>query len=184
MERATARGQAKANRFLNQSVTAWFEEGRLTAAETTTLRTQIESAEMQAIMPHMGAHGAISIFLRFPLGSIARGAWTAGALLVDTGRLAARRISVEHWKRSWTMHSPLVLAISVIPGFGAFAYLASRPVRQNRLLVRAVLDGLMLKVPGGLYEKTGVRRIIARNAGVAAFPETESETTKGWPIAA
>jgi hypothetical protein len=40
-------------------------------------------------------------------------------------------------------------------------------VRRNRLLVRAVLDTLAMKVPGGLYEKTGARLLVARQPGSA-----------------
>jgi hypothetical protein len=60
------------------------------------------------------------------------------------------------------MHSPLVVVLSAIPGFGAFAYLAAKPVRRNRLLVRAVADALGRKVPGRLYERSGLQRIVAR----------------------
>jgi undecaprenyl-diphosphatase len=161
-ERVTARGRDKADRGMRHAIDLWASEGRLSPAETAALHAQVESDEIRAVMPHLGAHGVISLFLRFPFGSIARPAWTLGALLVDTGRLALGRIGFAQWKASWTMHSPLVVVLSAIPGFGAFAYLAAKPVRRNRLLVRAVADALGRKVPGRLYERSGLQRIVAR----------------------
>jgi undecaprenyl-diphosphatase len=155
------RGEAKASRVMNQAISAWVEEGRVTSAQASTLRAQVESAEIRSVMPHLGAHGVISIFLRFPFGSIVRPAWTLSALLFATAALLLRKRSFRQWRASFSVHSPLVLAFSAVPGFGAFAYLLAAPVRQNRLLVRAVGDHLLLKVPGGLYEKTGVRRLVA-----------------------
>lgn len=58
----------------------------------------------------------------------------------------------------------MVVVLSAIPGFGAFAYLAAKPGRQSRLLVRAAVDQLMVKVPGRLYERSGARRLIAKPA--------------------
>lgn len=55
-----------------------------------------------------------------------------------------------------------MLLLAAVPGFGAFAYLAARPVRANRLLLRALTDAALQKAPWRLYERSGLRRLIAR----------------------
>ena len=40
------------------------------------------------------------------------------------------------------MHSPLVMFLSAMPAVGSMAYLASKPMRSNRLLLRVVADAL------------------------------------------
>ena len=57
-----------------------------------------------------------------------------------------------------------MIALAAIPGFGTFAYVASKPIRSNRLLVRVMLDAAMAKVPWNLYQRSGMRRIVARTA--------------------
>jgi undecaprenyl-diphosphatase len=178
--RATAKlsgGQQKATDWLTGSVATWESEGRLSAAEAADLKTQIESPTIQAILPHLGAHLAITVVLRFPFGSIARMAWTGYGLGAATVKLLARRIDRKAWKQAWEMHHPLVFALSAIPGFGAFAYLAAKPVRSNRLLVRLSIDAVMQKLPKRAYERTGLRRLVARPAG-AAPTITTTTTTK------
>lgn len=162
-----AAGQEKALGWMTSAVETWLDEGRITGKEATELREQMATPTFQAMLPHLGAHLAITVVLRFPFGSIARMAWTGYTLGAATVKFAARRIDRHEWKQSWQMHSPLVLLLSAIPGFGAFAYLAAKPVRSNRLLMRVTLDAVMHKVPGRLYERSGMRRIIARPAGAA-----------------
>jgi undecaprenyl-diphosphatase len=182
LNRLTAAGQERANARLRSAVDAWASEGRVTAREAELMRTQIDGAEMQAIMPHLGAHAALTVLLRFPFGSIARAAWSAGALAIDTLRLLTRRMDRARWKRSWTTHSPVVLVLSLVPGFGAMAYLASAHVRKNRLLMRAVLDSLALKVPFGLYQRLGVRRLVARSPQHSL--DAATSTVEAHPCAA
>lgn len=40
--------------------------------EAAALRTEMDTPQFQAVVPHLGAHVVISILLRFPFGSIAR----------------------------------------------------------------------------------------------------------------
>ncbi len=172
VQRLGTKGQARTEAWFEGAINAWQAEGRLSTAEVAELRSQVASPEVRRAMPHLGAHGAISMTLRFPFGSIARAGWTLGALLAATGSLAIRRTSLDEWKASWSMHGPLVILIAGIPGFGTFAYLAAKPVRRNRLLIRVAGDRLGLKVPGRLYERTGMRRIVLGNkhAGRIAQP--------------
>jgi hypothetical protein len=120
------------------------------------------SPEFQAVLPHLGAHLGISLFLRFPFGSITRFTYTATALAVSTARFLLRRIDYATWRRARAIHSPLVLTLSVLPSVGAFAYLTSRPLRRNHLLLRATADAVLDKVPFHLYRRTHLRRLVAR----------------------
>lgn len=179
--------QDKAQTWLAGAIDTWEAEGRATPAEAATMRAHMQSADFQAMLPHLGAHIVISIILRFPFGSIARVAWSAGVLVTATARLAARRIDRAAWKQTGSIHSPLVIVLSAIPGFGTFAYLAARPVRSDRLLFRAAADTALRKAPWRLYDRSHLRRLIARPAGAATetatetAPETAPEMTPMQP---
>lgn len=163
--RAQARlvaGQAKATGWLEEAVTVWQREGRIDGREAAELREQINGPTFQAVLPHLGAHLAITVVLRFPFGSIARMAWTGYLFGAATGRLLRRRIDRRQWRELAGIHSPLVFLLAAIPGFGAFAYLAAKPVRSNRLLVRVSLDAVLRKVPWRLYQRSGLRFLIVR----------------------
>ena len=79
--------------------------------------------------------------------------WLKGTFLfVKTGsRVCLRFIRV---------HNPVVVLTSIIPGFGAFAYLASRPLRRV-VLIRLILDQSGRKVPFKLYSRLGIQRLVA-----------------------
>lgn len=114
-------------------------------------------------------------------------AWTGYALGAATVKLAARKIDRNTWKQAWDIHHPAVLLFSAIPRFGAFAYLAAKPVRSNRLLMRVALDAVMHKVPRKLYERTGLRRIIVRPAGAVVTdlePLAEAYGPQSCPVPA
>jgi membrane-associated phospholipid phosphatase len=162
-----AGSRERAQGWLGRTVDRWEREARVTTAEADAMRAHMETADFQAVLPHLGAHLVISIVLRFPLGSIARASWSAGALLVATTRLLARRIDRRSWRQAWRIHSPLVILLGAVPGIGGFAYLAARPIRANRLLLRATADAALAKTPWRLYERSGLRRLVARPAGQA-----------------
>jgi undecaprenyl-diphosphatase len=164
--------QDKARAWLAGAIDTWEAEGRATADEAATMRSHMNSADFQMMLPHLGAHLVISIVLRFPFGSIARAAWSAGALLTATVRLLARRIDRRAWKQAWSIHSPLVIVLSAIPGIGSFAYLTAKPVRSNRLLFRAAGDVALRKLPWRLYDRSHLARFIARPAGAVAVAES------------
>jgi hypothetical protein len=110
------------------------------------------------------------VVLRFPLGSLARVAWTSMALLGATARLMTRRSDRHAWKQAFGVHSPLVILLAAVPGLGAFAYLAARPVLANRLLLRVTLDATLRKAPWRLYEHSRLRRLIALPSARQAAP--------------
>lgn len=159
-----AGSQEKALGWMADAVDTWQLEGRITLREGDELRAQMATPTFQAVLPHLGAHLVITVILRFPFGSLARMAWTIWGLGAASVKLLARRIDRRTWKQAWDMHHPLVILLSAIPGFGAFAYLAAKPVRSNRLLVRVALDAVLHKVPWRLYHRSGLRRLIVRPA--------------------
>lgn len=160
IQRQSTLGQAKALDALQTATTRWEQQGRISRAEAVNLRAELESPQFQAVLPHLGAHVGISVVLRFPFGSIARAGWSTAALLGATARLFLRRSSLHEWRQAFSLHNPLVIALAAIPAFGAFAYLASGPVRGNRLLIRITLDALLHKVPADLYRRSGAERVI------------------------
>jgi hypothetical protein len=120
--------------------------------------------EFAAVLPHLGVHLTVGVFLRFPFGSITRAAYVLVSFALAHARLAARRIDYATFRRQAGMHSPLVLLITCLPGVGTFAYLASKPFRAHHLLTRVALDAVLLKLPKDVYRRTGARPILTRPA--------------------
>ncbi len=176
--------------WMDRAVATWETEGRISTEEAVTLGEQIAAPTFQLMVPYLGAHFLISIPLRFPLGSIVRPLMVLGALAVATTRLLRRQIDRDAWKLAWSIHSPLVVVLSAVPGFGSFAYLAAKPVRGNRLLLRAVGDSALGKTPWNLYERSGLRRIIARPLpseeieakGTAPASEDANDEGPAWEL--
>lgn len=183
-----AGSQEKALGWMTASVEQWHAEGRITDDEAVALRAEMETPQFQAVLPHLGVHLVMSILLRFPLGSIARAGWSLWALGAATLKLMLRRSDRHAFRQSFSIHNPLVIAIAAIPGFGTFAYLASGPIRSNRLLMRVTVDAVMFKLPWRLYERSGMRRVlvIGRATGSrAGQPRPEPAVTAApQPVAA
>ncbi len=154
--------QSRAERWFEGAIDAWARDGRLTAADAEMLRVTIEEPQFVAVLPHFGVHLTIGVMLRFPVGSIVRFSYVLLNLLLATARLLLRQINRRTWRQAFGIHSPLVLLIAGMPGIGTFAYLASRPMRTNPLLLRVGLDAALLKFPWNLYERTGLRWVVAR----------------------
>ena len=142
--------------FLNHGIERWEMEGRLTNAEAEMLRAELRSSEVREAMHHLGVHLVLSVFLRFPLGSIGRFAWT----LVFWSTIQIKGLPIRAGRSTRgaaNVHSPLVMAISLVPGFGAIAYLAARPLR-NMLLIRLMMDQTASKLPFRLYSRLRLSR--------------------------
>lgn len=159
---ARAEEANRAYRWLDGAIDAWQTDGRLTAGETAALRTQIQEPRFLAVLPHFGVHLAIGVVLRFPFGSIVRVSYVLLNLLVGLVLFLTRRIDRQTWRQRRDIHSPLVLLMSGMPGIGTFAYLVSKPVRSNHLLLRVCIDSVLLKLPFHTYERSGLRWLIAR----------------------
>ncbi|MFO0917510.1 MAG: hypothetical protein U0872_04245 [Planctomycetaceae bacterium] len=106
---------------LTETIQRLVVDGELTpvTARRLTKTLQETKHESQYIVKHLCAHLAIGLIFSFdlvplPLGTLTRGAWVAGNRL-----LAMMRGRPEQSK----VHSLPVLAVSLIPFAGYFAYL-------------------------------------------------------------
>ena len=147
--------------YLNSGIGRWEGEGRLTPTEGEALRSRIGSVEARDALQHLGAHLVLTAIFRFPIGSIVRLGWTVAFWGVYQTRRFVRR-GGEPARRASNVHSPLVMAISIIPGFGALAYVAARPLR-HKLLVRLVLDQIATKLPFKIYRRLHFGQWLARS---------------------
>ncbi len=150
---ASSDGLAEA--FLGQGLDRWHREGRITTATAAVEKAYLADGEVREALRHLGAHLVISAIFRFPFGSIIRSGWTLAffvrelALKVLPGRRSRRG--------SLALHNPIVVVLGAIPGFGAFAYLAARPLRRW-LLIRLMADQVAWKLPFSLYRRLRVGR--------------------------
>ena len=149
-----------AQTFLERGIQRWETEGRLKADEAETLRARLASNEAQEAIHHLGAHLVLTVLLRFPFGSIGRFAWTLGFWAAHLLRGLSPRSRVT--RRASNVHSPLVMALSLVPGFGAAAYLAAGPLR-SKLLVRLMMD------PDGIQAAFSALRASEAQPGAGAF---------------
>ena len=151
-----------AQSFFTAGIERWDREGRLGAAESQALRSYLASREVNTAMRHLGVHLVISAIFRFPIGSIMRLAWTLSFWVkIQVARF--RRGPRSALELGPNIHNPLVMFLSVIPGLGAVAYLASRPMRR-KILVRLMLDQIAWKLPFRLYRRMHLARLLAPSA--------------------
>lgn len=155
--------QTHVSGWLEGGVAEWQREGRLSGAESARLRAELAAPTFQAVLPHIAAHVTIGVALTFPVSSVGRICYTLANLGVATARFLSGRIDRRQWRASLGVHSPLVMILTVPPILGEFAYLAARPIRANHLLLRVALDTTLVKVPWNLYERSGLRWILARS---------------------
>ena len=147
--------------FLLGRIRRWETDGRLHNSDAESLRAYISSPEMHDAMRHLGAHLVLSAIFRFPFGSIARMALTVSFWAkARSSRLRPRASAPE--QRVPEIHNPLVMMLSVLPGVGAVAYLAARPLRR-KLLIRLMLDQVAWKLPFKLYARMHLGRWLAPN---------------------
>ena len=148
-----------AQSFFNAGIERWDREGRLAVKEAESLKSYLASREVSNAMRHLGVHLVISAIFRFPIGSILRLLWTLSFWM----RIQVRRIGHGPGsapERGPNIHNPLVMLLSLIPGLGAVAYLASRPMRR-KILVRLMLDQIAWKLPFKLYRRMHLARLLA-----------------------
>ncbi len=148
----------KAEAFLARGLDIWVEEGRITPERAQELKADLRTDEAHAAMTHLGAHLAITALFRFPFGSIIRPLWTLGFFM--RGFYQAIRGGGKVCWQFITLHNPLVILLSIIPGLGGFAYLTSRPLRRM-ILVRLMIDRLGRKIPFRLYSRLRIDRLVA-----------------------
>ncbi len=165
--------------WFDAAIRRWREEGNINGAQARTLQHKIRSPQFIGIMPHFGVHLSTGILLRFPLGSIARSGYTMFNLGRVTWKFLTRRIDRDEWREAASIHSPLVIAAAAAPGVGVFAYLASRPILTDHLLLRIGLDAVLLKFPTRLYQQSGVRWLVTNTPGLTNERPDERREPRG-----
>lgn len=139
-----------ADDFIASGIEDWATEGHISDEEMRQLKDALDTPEVAAVTANLGAHFAMSIPLRFPLGSLARFGWTLGARL----RAQWRGLRGDPDARArTTIHTVPVMLLALVPGFGAGAYLLARPLRENRALPVIIFDRLLRKLPLRLYRR-------------------------------
>ena len=139
-----------ADDFINSGIEDWATEGHVSDEEMRELKAALDTPEVAAVTANLGAHFAMSIPLRFPLGSLARFGWTLGARL----RAQWRRLRGDPDARErCTIHTVPVMLLALVPGFGAGAYLLAKPLRENPALPAIIFDRLLRKLPMRLYPR-------------------------------
>ena len=150
IRRLTQGSQQLAENFTASGIATWEAEGRLSPAEANRLRESLALPEVASATGHLGTHMAMSVPLRFPLGSIARSAWTIslrarGEWMALRGRGSARSAR--------DIHSLPVAVVAAVPGLGTFAYTLAKPLRQQRAIGAIALDQSLRHVSGSLYRR-------------------------------
>ena len=156
--------------FLDRGIERWEATGRLSPSETSWLRQHLSSGQVQTPLHHLGVHLVLSVaYCRSDPGirSLARFLWTAGYWIKE--RWSRLRGAAAPDARPSNIHTPLVMVIALIPGFGAGAYMTARPSRK-RLLVRLMLDQLAFKLPFRLYHRMRLGRWLAPPRQEASGP--------------
>ena len=150
LRRVTQNGQLKADTFIRNGIDEWVTENHLSDAEAARLRQALRTPEVAEVMTHLGAHIAMSVPLRFPLGSLARAGWTV-VMRAKAEWAALRRKQPAGSARE--IHTLLVALVGLVPGFGAGAYLLAKPLRSNRALAVIASDRLLRKLPLRVYAR-------------------------------
>ena len=158
--------EAKATSFLRSAVDRWEAEGRIDSARAMHLRGQIETSEVAALLKHLGAHVALSVALRFPFGSVARFLWVVYFRVSALYAFVRGRLTREQYAEARSIHSVPVMLISLIPGFGTIAYMASGTVRSTGLS-RLLIDQMAAKMPFRLYRRLNLSKVTAPARSVA-----------------
>jgi|GEM_PF-549380 len=174
--RATQGAEQAAQSFLSAGIERWSREGRLAPSEAKELNAYLASEEVNGALHHLGAHMVLTAIFRFPFGSLLRLAWTVSfwakaqlAWLRGQGATGGPNI-----------HNPLVMAMSIVPGFGAVAYLAARPLRR-KLLIRLMVDQIALKLPFRLYARLHLARRLASPVKGAEAEQVGPDTNE-WKL--
>ena len=161
---ALSGAQGAGEAFLRDGIDRWEKEARISPQEVEDLHTRLASGAAPMAMRHMGAHLVLSVAIAIPipgLRSLARFLWT----LVFWAKVQARRLRRGERAKGGegsNIHTPLVMVLSLLPAFGAVAYLAARPLR-NKLLIRLMVDQMAWKLPFKLYHRMHFGRWLAKD---------------------
>lgn len=145
--------------ILQGGMERWEKDGILEPSQAASLRAQLSSGQVQDALHHLGVHIVLSAPIPIPgLQNLARLVWTLAFWFVIQVRRIRRQEgnSVENISN---IHGPLVMALSLLPVLGSFAYLVARPLR-NKLLMRLILDQVAWKLPMGFYSRLRLGRLL------------------------
>jgi hypothetical protein len=175
IRRMTSNSRTVSERVIAQGIDSWTAEGYITDERAATLRVDAQAPEVASALAHMGAHVAMTVPLRFPLGSIARAGWTVVMRLQAECKALLRRGSASAARQE---HTLLVAFASLVPTFGAAAYMLSKPLRTNRSLAVIALDRMMRKMPFRSYERTHMAPFMVYHARLDGNSESHRPTLK------
>jgi hypothetical protein len=165
--RRLAAADRTAEAFVRGGIERWEREGKLGPSQAAMLRAHLSSGQAQDALHHLGVHLILSAPIPIPgLQNLARLTWTLAFLVVDQVRHLHHRAAGSA-ARIPNIHTPLVMALALLPGLGCFAYLAARPL-WNGLLMRLVLDQAAWMLPFGLYRRMRLGRLLP---GIPEVPE-------------
>ena len=165
--------------FLSGGIDRWEKEGRLEPSKASALRDRISSVEARDAIHHLGAHLVLTVFpIPLPgIRSLARFAWTAGFWFKVQVR-GFRRGASESAQGVPNIHTPLVMVLSLVPAFGAVAYLAAPPLR-HKVLIRLMFDQIGRKMPFRVYERMRLSQWLApaaKNVALYGIRNVAAET--------
>jgi hypothetical protein len=109
--RGVAGAQHRAVAFLDEGVSTWQSEGRITPQRADSIRESLRDPGISIALEHLGAHLMISAVFRFPFGSILRPLWTLIFMVRALDAVARRR---PNRTGGLDIHNPVVLAWAVI----------------------------------------------------------------------
>lgn len=145
-----AGAQHKAVSFLEQGLSRWETEGRITSEKATDVRTSLADPAVATALEHLGAHMMISVVFRFPFGSIIRVLWVLTFMVRASDAAIRRRPNASG---GLAVHNPIVLVWAGLPGIGLIAYMFSKPLLKPTLM-RLALDQTLHSMPLRLYDRT------------------------------
>jgi|TARA_B100002003_G_scaffold233870_1_gene247160 hypothetical protein len=158
--RKLAAADRTAEAFFRRGIERWETEGKLVPSQAAVLRAHLASGQAQDALHHLGMHLLLSAPVPIPgLQNLARLFWTFAFMIVHQVRRIRHRAAGPA-ARLPNIHTPLVLALSLLPGLGCFAYLAARPL-WNKLLMRVALNQVAWMLPFGLYGLMRLGRLLS-----------------------
>jgi hypothetical protein len=166
-----------AEAWLRDGIARWREEGRLDEAAAAKAERGLEAPATISVITNLGAHIAMSIPLRFPIGSMARFGWTLAFRAKAEGRALIRRRVDEETRSARRVHTLTVAVVGAIPGAGAAAYVLAEPLRKNRVLMAVAVDQALRKLPFRIYHRLHVGTLTAR---LAASGQGKPRSASDW----
>jgi hypothetical protein len=167
---------ARAEGWLEAGIVRWEDKGWITEDQAAAARSDMAETQTLAVLGHLGAHLAMSVPLRFPIGGLARLSWVVFFRLRTELRALIRGRADDETRLGRSTHGIPVMVATVIPGVGSGAYILAAPIRRNRLLLGVAMDQGLHLLPLKLYERlhlNSVTRVIATGGDSKQAPEVE-----------